>query len=148
VVKPSRWAGRLLGVTALLLGGCDAPPTPSAQPAAELPVDAQPDLRRGELLSLACQACHTLNPGGPHGIGPNLHRIFGRSAATGVGFEYSQALRASGLVWTPAAVDAWLADPAGFIVGNNMAFTGYQSARDRRDLVAYLIEATGGAPLQ
>jgi cytochrome c len=54
-------------------------------------------------------------------------------------------LRASGLVWTPEAVEAWLADPAGFIAGTTMAFTGYRSPRDRRDLVAYLIEATDGS---
>ena len=48
----------------------------------------------------------------------------------------------SGLVWTPRSLEAWLADPAGFVAGTTMAFTGYRSAEDRRDLIAYLLRAT------
>jgi cytochrome c2 len=59
-----------------------------------------------------------------------------------VGFEYSPALLQSGLVWTPRSLEAWLADPAGFVVGTTMPFTGYRSAVDRRDLIAYLLHAT------
>jgi cytochrome c len=51
-------------------------------------------------------------------------------------------LRASQLIWTPRSLEAWLADPAGFVVGTTMAFTGYRSAEDRRDLIAYLLHAT------
>jgi len=100
------------------------------------------DLERGELLSLACQACHTLSLGQQHNLGPNLYGVFGRRAAALMGFEYSDALRASGIVWTPQALEAWLAEPATFVVGNNMAFAGFRSATDRRDLLAFLIRAT------
>lgn len=140
-----RVAPSLLCACLPLLGSCDSPPPAGEEAAREAAGPAEPDLRRGELLSLACEACHTLTPGGADGVGPNLHGIFGRRAAAGTGFEYSPALRASGLVWTPEAVEAWLADPAGFIAGTTMAFTGYRSPRDRRDLVAYLIEATDGS---
>jgi cytochrome c len=126
----------------LALAACDAPRDLDTSSAAE---PRAADLARGELLSLACQACHTLDVGGAQLIGPNLHGVFGRKAGTLPGFQYSAALRATELVWTPEAVEAWLADPAGFIVGNNMAFTGYQSARDRRDLVAFLVSATRAA---
>jgi cytochrome c len=53
-------------------------------------------------------------------------------------------LRQSGIVWSPAELDRWLADPAGFLPGTTMAFTGYQSAADRSALIAYLVTATGG----
>jgi len=100
------------------------------------------DLERGRLLSLACAACHTLGAGEQTIVGPNLHGVFGRRAAAVEGFDYSPALRDSGLVWTPRALDAWLADPAGFVAGTKMSFTGYRSAEDRRDLIAYLLHAT------
>jgi cytochrome c len=108
----------------------------------EEPRYASADLRRGELLSLACQACHTLKAGEPDNIGPNLSGIFGRSAAARSSFAYSDALRGSGIVWTPAAVEAWLGDPAGFLPGTIMAFAGYRSGEDRRALVAFLLRAT------
>ncbi len=106
---------------------------------------AQADLRRGELLSLACQACHTFDAGQRHELGPNLYRIFGRRAGSADGFEYSEVLGNSGLIWTPEALEAWLADPSRFMVGNNMAFAGYRSETDRRDLLAYLMRVTSAA---
>ena len=105
------------------------------------PEFAGADLKRGQLLSLACAACHTLGAGEKALVGPNLHGIFGRGAASG-DFDYSPALRASGLTWTPRALEAWLADPASFVSGTKMTFTGYRSAEDRRDLIAYLLHAT------
>jgi cytochrome c len=151
-----------------MLAGCDttAPPhaaapeassepSPAATPipfdvgpiksAAEYLADARfaaADSQRGELLSLACAACHTFRAGERHNIGPNLHGVFGRPAAAALGFAYSDALQRSGLVWTPLALEAWLAEPAEFVPGTTMAFTGYKSADDRRDLLAYLLQAT------
>ena len=104
------------------------------------------DLDRGEILSLACQACHPLMPGDKHNIGPNLYGVFGRSAASAEGFEYSQVLADSGLIWSAQLLDAWLADPAGFLPGNNMAFAGYRAIGDRSDLIAFLMVATGADP--
>lgn len=101
-----------------------------------------PDLARGELLSLACQACHTLARDGANLVGPNLHGVFGRRAGSAAEFAYSPALAAAEIVWTPETLDAWLADPVGFLPGTTMAFAGYQSARDREDLITYLVNAT------
>ena len=106
------------------------------------PQFAAADLKRGQLLSLACAACHSFGAGENTIVGPNLHGVFGRPAGAVEGFDYSPGLRSSGLVWTPRALDAWLADPASFVAGTKMTFTGYRSAEDRRDLIAYLLQAT------
>lgn len=105
---------------------------------------ATADLERGRILSFACQACHTLGAGEDHNLGPNLHGMFGRPAAQLEGFEYSEELRASGVVWTPTVLETWLAEPNDFVPGNNMVFAGYRSESDRRDLVAWLLTATSG----
>jgi cytochrome c len=140
------------------VSGADAAPEPPASPpvrAADFdpgPIKtaaeylAEPELAaanaaRGEVLAFACAACHRFREEATL-IGPHLHDVFGRPAASVEGFAYSAALRESGLVWTPRSLEAWLADPSGFVAGTTMAFTGYRSADDRRDLIAFLLRAT------
>jgi cytochrome c len=138
------------------VGAEPAAPTTTAPRAAELdpgpiktaaeylgePELATADTARGELLGLACAACHKFRAEDGTLIGPHLQGVFGRRAASIEGFAYSPALRQSGLVWTPRSLEAWLANPAGFVEGTTMAFSGYQSAEDRRDLIAYLLHVT------
>lgn len=104
---------------------------------------AAADPERGRQQAFACRACHTLEPGGTHRIGPNLHGIFGTTAGTREGFDYSKAIRDANFVWTPRALDAWLTEPGRFLPGNRMSFNGVSSEGDRRDLIAYLLVATG-----
>ena len=54
------------------------------------------------------------------------------------GFAYSSALRGSAVVWTEAALDAFLADPSGFLPGNGMVYPGMPSADDRAAVIAYM----------
>lgn len=122
--------------------GFDAGPIKTARAYLEESGFASADLERGELLSLACIACHTLRPGEDHLLGPNLGGLFGTRAGTKPGFEYSAALAESGLTWTPRALDAWLAAPASFVPGTSMVFAGYADASERRDLIGYLLQAT------
>jgi cytochrome c len=134
-------AGPLPAASAVRATGFD--PGPGRTPADYLnePELAAADVARGELLGLACAACHKFRAEEGTLIGPNLHGVFGRRAGSIEGFAYSPALAQSGLVWTPRAVAAWLENPAGFVEGTTMAFTGYRSAADRRDLIAYLLRA-------
>jgi cytochrome c len=97
---------------------------------------------RGELLSLACQACHALTREGGPDIGPRLYGVFGRPAASVPGFEYSAALRDADFLWSAAELDQWLQAPEDFLPGTTMVFAGYGDAEDRRALIEWLQEAT------
>jgi cytochrome c2 len=117
-------------------------------PAAYLaePRYAEADAHRGELLAYACKACHALVPNEENDLGPSLAGVIGRSAAALPGFEYSDVLASSGIVWTPEAIERWLADPEAFLPGTKMKFPGYKSATDRRDVVAYLLRLAAAEP--
>lgn len=100
------------------------------------------DRENGQRLAQMCKACHTIGKGGVNMVGPNLFDVFGKPAASVERYSYSQALQEADFVWTPRALDAWLAQPARFLPGNRMSFPGVSHASDRADVIAYLLEAT------
>tara|TARA_R110002096_G_scaffold22547_6_gene72265 strand:- start:81 stop:593 length:513 start_codon:yes stop_codon:yes gene_type:complete len=100
------------------------------------------DLENGKRQALVCMACHSLQEDGPNMIGPALHGMFGRQVGQVRGFAYSPALQNADFIWTPTALDAWLAEPAKFLPGNFMTFIGVPKPQDRRDLIAYLLVQT------
>jgi cytochrome c len=106
---------------------------------------AQGDAEKGAKVFNKCKACHTVEADGQHKIGPNLHGLFGRTAGTAESFKYSDAMAQSGIVWSPETVDAYLADPKGYIPNNKMAFVGLKKEDERANVIAYLEEAAGYA---
>jgi cytochrome c len=96
------------------------------------------DPASGKGVFARCAICHTVVKGGPNGIGPNLFGIAGSKAGTVPNFNFSAALKNSGIVWTPDKLDAWIASPGTLVPGNRMAFAGISNAQQRADVVAYL----------
>ena len=94
--------------------------------------------KRGQLLYMQCKACHDVEPGLPHKVGPNLNGVFGRAAGTAPGFKYTDAMAKSGIVWTPQTLDTFLKQPGAMIAGNGMAFPGVANDADRASLIVYL----------
>jgi cytochrome c len=84
-----------------------------------------------------CGICHTAEAG-KNKIGPSLFAVVGRAAGTAPGFNYSDAMKGSGLTWTPENLEKYIADPKGTVPGNKMAYPGIKDATQRQDIIAYL----------
>ena len=52
-------------------------------------------------------------------------------------------MKDAAIVWDAETIDAYIADPKGYIPKNKMAFKGVRKEKDRDNLIAYLKEATG-----
>ena len=104
---------------------------------------AAPDAARGEQLYARCAACHALIF---DRVGPRHCGLLGRRAGSVPGFDYSPAMKKSGIVWTEKALDRFLTNPLAMVPGTAMTYAGVPEARDRADLIAYLKAANAGAP--
>lgn len=84
-----------------------------------------------------CQACHSVVVGQPNRVGPNLAGVVGRKAASARAFNYSPALKASGLTWTRANLDRYLQGPARMVPGTRMV-VALTDDTQRAALLTYL----------
>jgi len=105
-----------------------------------LPVQraAAQDAAAGQSVFKAqCSICHSVTPGRTL-TGPSLAGLIGRTAGTLPGFNYSEANKKSGIVWTAATLDPYLASPLKAIPGTRMTYPGLKDSKQRADLIAYL----------
>ena len=101
---------------------------------------ASPDAQRGEQIYARCMACHAL---ARDRVGPHHCGLFGRLAGSVPGFDYSAAMKHSGIVWNEQSLDRFLAAPTKVVPGTTMTYDGIPDARERADLIAYLKSANG-----
>ncbi|MGY6551455.1 MAG: c-type cytochrome [Erythrobacter sp.] len=95
------------------------------------------DVKAGERTFALCRSCHVLDEG-VNRVGPSLYNIIGRPSGQVEGFNYSDANKSSGVVWTEEVMFEYLEDPQGFMPGTRMAFPGVKNPQDRANLVAFL----------
>lgn len=99
---------------------------------------ASASVEKGAAQFKKCAACHTITPGGPNGIGPNLYGVVGKPHGHLSNFSYSSALKAKPGPWTFDELNAWLTSPKAYAPGTKMAFAGLAKPEDRAAVIAYL----------
>ena len=98
---------------------------------------------RGErLFNQQCKACHAVEKGAASPTGPNLHGLFGRKAGSGAGYQSSDAMVKSGIVWDDKTLVEYLKDPKGRVPGTKMVYVGLKQETQQEDMVAFLKQAT------
>jgi cytochrome c len=141
-------------LSVFLLAACGADPAPEpveqiivrepgAAPVAIAAAAATGDpaetlIAEGKTAFANCSACHALEQGAANGAGPNLFGIVGKAAGSVAGFEYSNALKTSGITWTAAELDSYIANPAAKIPGTTMAAGAIADQAKRQAVIAYI----------
>jgi len=99
------------------------------------------DANKGKKVFNKCKACHTMKAG-KNKIGPSLHGIMGRKAASDPKFKYSKAMKASGLTWDDKTLRKFLKKPKKLVKGTRMSFAGIKKQKQMDNLMAYLKKAS------
>src|SRR6056300_1447229 len=96
------------------------------------------DVASGENIFKKCAACHSINKGGAHKIGPALYNVVGRKIGSAA--EY-------GKDWNFEELNGFLLKPSKWIKGTKMAYAGLRKEEDRASIIKYLNQ-NSDSPLQ
>ncbi len=96
------------------------------------------DPAAGEKAFAVCKACHRVGEGAKNTVGPTLNGVVGRPAGTVEGFNYSEAMKNSGLTWDEATLTEYLKNPKAKVPGTKMAFAGVKDDTKNADIIAFL----------
>lgn len=95
------------------------------------------DAAKGGIVYKRCAMCHAIEANKKAGLGPNLFGVVGRKAGI-TAYNYSAAMKASGIIWTPAKLDAYITKPSALVKGTKMVYAGLTNPKDRADLIEFL----------
>lgn len=92
----------------------------------------------GKLFTKMCGGCHSIGNGARGGFGPQLNGVIGRPAAATKDYQYSDAMKNSGVVWTRDKLAAYIEAPKKVVSGTRMIFWGISDQEKIDNLLAYL----------
>lgn len=100
------------------------------------------------VFKVRCIGCHdvtaeaTLGNNNKPKEGPSLYGVIGRTAGKLPGFPYSEAMVASGIVWSRETLEPYLLSPKTLVPKNKMVFNGIKREGEMENLLKYLEVAT------
>jgi cytochrome c len=139
--KPVKKAGYELpdNTASASAGAAAAPAQAAAEPIATRLANA--NVEKGATAARKCAACHQFTKDGRNGQGPLLWNVVTRAKGTAAGFNYSNALKeraGKGEKWDYESLDAFIANPKGYLAGTSMNYAGIARPDERADLIAYM----------
>ena len=96
------------------------------------------DVEKGATIFKKCALCHKIGPGATNLVGPVLNGLDGRHSGSVAGFNYSDANKNSGIVWSEQTFEDYIKDPKAKIPGTKMVFAGIKNEQEAKDLWACL----------
>lgn len=99
---------------------------------------AAEDLAAGAKSFKKCAACHAVGENAKNKVGPVLNGLENRKSGSIEGYNYSDANKDSGIVWTEAAFLEYIKDPKAKIPKTKMVFAGIKKEDEAKNLWAYL----------
>lgn len=96
------------------------------------------DPAAGEKVFNKCKACHQVGETAKNAVAPALNGLGGRKAGAVEGYNYSDALKGSGITWDEASFKEFVKNPKAKVAGTKMVFPGLPSEKDQDDVWAYL----------
>lgn len=97
----------------------------------------------GKLFTKTCGGCHSIGENARNGFGPQLNGVIGRLAGTSEGYQYSDAMKNSGVVWTREKLAAYIEAPKKVVSGTRMIFWGISDQEKIDNLLAYIESVQG-----
>jgi cytochrome c len=90
-----------------------------------------------QVFNEECAECHSVKEG-KNKKGPSLWNILGRKSASVPDFKYSDAMKASGIVWTEDRIAAYMEHPKKIVPSGIMKYEGLDDPAARKALLKYL----------
>ena len=94
--------------------------------------------RGSKVFQEECSDCHSATAG-KNKKGPSLAGVIGRKAGSVPDFNYSDAMRASGIVWAADKIEPYITRPKQIVPSGKMKYDGLDDEQARQDIISYLM---------